>query len=94
MDFFRSKWIVIITISILLIIMVKDEIVPKFMITDMKVLQVTLNNSLQLEGTPLSLRTPVRLWIDIPNAFPWRNCLQEYNRVILPLHCQQVITWN
>ena len=33
---------------------------------------------------------PVHLWIDIPNDFPWRNCLQEYNRALTPLHCKEV----
>jgi len=35
--------------------------------------------------------TPVWFWIDIPNAFPWRHCLQEYNNILTPLHCEEKI---
>ena len=31
--------------------------------------------------------TKVGIWIDLPNAFPWRFCLQEYNGLIAPLNC-------
>ena len=37
-----------------------------------------------------SSNLPVHFWIDIPNDFPWRNCLQEYNRALTLLHCHQV----
>ena len=40
--------------------------------------------------TKISGTLPVHFWIDIPNDFPWRNCLQEYNRALTPLHCHQV----
>ena len=33
---------------------------------------------------------PVYFWIDIPNDFPWRNCFQEYNKALTPLHCNEV----
>ena len=31
--------------------------------------------------------TSVGIWIDLPNAFPWRHCLQEYNNLLTPLGC-------
>merc|ERR1719312_1095775 len=31
----------------------------------------------------------ISLWMDLPNAFPWRHCLQEYNNVISILNCEQ-----
>ena len=34
--------------------------------------------------------TQVRLWMEIPNAFPWRYCIQEYNGVLTLLDCNQV----
>ena len=37
----------------------------------------------------LTNSTPVTIWMDLPNAFPWRNCLQEYNGVIVPTDCRQ-----
>jgi hypothetical protein len=40
--------------------------------------------------TKVEASLPVHFWIDIPNDFPWRNCLQEYNRALTPLHCHQV----
>ena len=32
----------------------------------------------------------VTLWMDVPNAFPWRHCLQVYNNVIAVLSCEKV----
>ena len=29
----------------------------------------------------------VGIWIDLPNAFPWRHCLQEYNGLLATLSC-------
>jgi len=29
----------------------------------------------------------VGIWIDLPNAFPWRYCIQQYNNVIATLTC-------
>ena len=40
--------------------------------------------SLFQSASPLS---SVGIWLDLPNAFPWRLCLQEYNGLIAPLHC-------
>ena len=37
----------------------------------------------------LTNSTTVTIWMDLPNAFPWRNCLQEYNGVIVPTDCRQ-----
>ena len=34
----------------------------------------------------------VILWMDIPNAFPWRHCLEGYNDIISLLSCQKVLT--
>ena len=31
--------------------------------------------------------TSVGIWVDLPNAFPWRFCLQEYNGLLAPLNC-------
>ena len=33
----------------------------------------------------------VVLWMDIPNAFPWRHCLQGYNNIISVLSCEKVV---
>ena len=32
----------------------------------------------------------VRMWVDIPNSFPWRYCLREYNGVATLLACMKV----
>ena len=29
----------------------------------------------------------ITIWNDLPNAFPWRNCIQEYNNLIAVLNC-------
>ena len=31
--------------------------------------------------------TDISIWTDLPNAFPWRFCLEEYSGVIAPLTC-------
>ena len=31
------------------------------------------------------------LWIDLPNIFPWRKCVQEYNNLLTVLDCDKVI---
>ena len=49
---------------------------------------VELELSLFQSGSPL---TKVGIWIDLPNAFPWRFCLQEYNGVIAPLNCDHTV---
>ena len=33
---------------------------------------------------------PKVLWIDLPNMFPWRNCIQEYNNILTVLSCVKV----
>ena len=32
----------------------------------------------------------VRMWVDIPNSFPWRYCLREYNGVATLVACMKV----
>ena len=32
-------------------------------------------------------RVQVRLWIDLPTVFPWRNCLELYNRDVHTVGC-------
>ena len=32
----------------------------------------------------------IRMWMDIPNAFPWRHCIEEYNNIITLLRCSKV----
>ena len=34
--------------------------------------------------------TQVRLWMDIPSAFPWRHCIEEYNNIVTLLRCYKV----
>ena len=31
----------------------------------------------------------VTIWIDLPNAFPWRYCVQEYNNLFAILNCDK-----
>ena len=38
----------------------------------------------------VSSSTTVRFWIDMPNKFPWRHCLQDYNGVLTTLDCERV----
>ena len=33
---------------------------------------------------------PKTLWLDLPNMFPWRHCLQEYNSILTVLACNKV----
>ena len=35
--------------------------------------------------------TSVGIWTDLPNAFPWRHCLQEYNNLLIPLSCDPTL---
>ena len=37
---------------------------------------------------------PKVLWIDLPNMFPWRNCIQEYNNILTVLSCVKVDFFN
>ena len=34
-----------------------------------------------------SNNTPVILWIDVPNSFPWRKCLHEYSGMMFTYSC-------
>ena len=36
----------------------------------------------------LSEDTKVRIWIDIPNAFPWRHCLMKWNHGVDTVSCE------
>ena len=33
----------------------------------------------------------VTIWIDLPNAFPWRYCVQEYNNLFAVLNCDKSV---
>ena len=37
---------------------------------------------------------PKVLWIDLPNMFPWRHCVQEYNNILTVLSCVKVHFFN
>ena len=37
---------------------------------------------------------PKVLWIDLPNMFPWRHCVQEYNNILTVLSCVKVNFFN
>ena len=37
----------------------------------------------------LTNSTTVTIWMDLPNAFPWRNCLQESNDLLVPTECRE-----
>ena len=39
---------------------------------------------------PESGTSLVRMWVDIPNSFPWRYCLREYNGVTTLVACKKV----
>ena len=39
----------------------------------------------------LSVRKSLRLWVDLPNSYPWRYCLKEYNQVVTFVTCSKVI---
>jgi len=43
----------------------------------------------ELRKSWVSSSTPVRFWIDMPNKFPWRHCLQDYNGVLTTLNCEK-----
>ena len=30
----------------------------------------------------------IRLWIDVPNSFPWRKCLNIYRSTVYTYHCR------
>ena len=35
----------------------------------------------------LTNNTVIHLWIDVPNSFPWRKCLHEYNEMMFTYSC-------
>lgn len=41
------------------------------------------------EATEMGL-IPLTLWMDLPNMFPWRLCVQEWNNIITVLNCFKV----
>jgi len=56
----------------------------------------TRNKTLETKTTTITTTTirpwilpsrQVRLWMDIPNAFPWRHCIEEYNNIVTLLTC-------
>ena len=59
----------------------------------------TRNKTLETKTTTITTTTirpwilpsiQVRLWMDIPNAFPWRHCIEEYNNIVTLLTCYKV----
>ncbi|XP_023344979.1 uncharacterized protein LOC111714162 [Eurytemora carolleeae] len=38
-------------------------------------------------GSRVKSKIGLRIWIDIPNNFPWRNCLTNYNNVVASTQC-------
>ena len=77
--------------------MASDKIRIKESQTSLNLIQESVNETETVKATnvtkveaKISASLPVHFWIDIPNDFPWRNCLQEYNRALTPLHCHQV----
>ena len=46
-------------------------------------------NSLENLIFALGKEKEVSIWIDLPNAFPWRHCLQEYADKIATLSCDK-----
>ena len=42
------------------------------------------------EKEDIKTESVVTLWIDLPNIFPWRRCVQEYNNLLTVLDCNPV----
>ena len=57
---------------------------PAAIVSDVEDTPADAELSLFQSERPLS---GVGIWIDLPNAFPWRFCLQEYNGLLAPLNC-------
>jgi len=72
----RVKWTLCILV-ITLVIYISKDLFP-----------TTLQDS-EYEEPWISSSIRVHFWIDIPNEFPWRSCIQEYNRVLTLLSCDQ-----
>ena len=51
--------------------------------------QVSPTNS--SENNDIQSEPAHTLWIDLPNIFPWRRCVQEYNNLLTVLDCDKVI---
>ena len=51
---------------------------------------VTHYNSSQSEEEYFKFKnnSVVRFWIDVPNSFPWRKCLNVYNSTLYTYSCQ------
>ena len=50
----------------------------------------TTTTTATAEGSEELELVPKTLWIDLPNMFPWRHCLQEYNSILTVLACNKV----
>ena len=42
------------------------------------------------EKEDIKTESAFTLWIDLPNIFPWRRCVQEYNNLLTVLDCNPV----
>ena len=31
-----------------------------------------------------------RMWMDVPNTFPWRRCLKEYMNLLITIGCNDI----
>ena len=51
---------------------------------------VLQNNS--SENKDIQTESALTLWIDLPNIFPWRRCVQEYNNLLTVLDCDKVFS--
>ena len=51
---------------------------------------VTHNNLSQIEEEYFKFKnnSVVRFWIDVPNSFPWRKCLNVFNSTLYTYSCQ------
>ena len=87
----RLKWIVVILFLCMLFFFfnAKDKII-KEEVPQPQSLFDTKTNGTNKQEENRQRDDPVWLWIDIPNDFPWRNCLQEYTGFLTLLHCEEV----
>ena len=95
----KNKIFLVITCLIFLAFLVREKI---FIGKIRKLLAEAASENVEVEQssenstnstTPqpwISSTKQVRLWMDIPNAFPWRHCIEEYNNVVTLLRCFKV----
>ena len=98
--FFKLPAIFLLSLLMLIVIIkfLKYETVllefykDKFWIKEDEVIEETNEDSSENEDKTDFYRfvnkTKVKIWIDVPNAFPWRHCLKEYFGHILPVTCE------